>query len=76
MKNLENFGVQELKAFEMENINGGIDYIDFVSWPEGASGQSVGAGLFVAGANVLIGVANAGIAVANGVSALWSWATE
>jgi hypothetical protein len=31
MKNLENFGVQELKAFEMENINGGIDYIDFVS---------------------------------------------
>ena len=76
MKNLQKFGVQELSAFEMENINGGIDYIDFVSWPEGASGQSPGAGLYVLAANVVVGVANAGIAVANGVSALWSWATE
>ena len=76
MKNLQKFGVQELSSLEIENINGGIDYIDWVSWPEGASGQNVGAGLYVLAANVVVGVANAGIAVANGISDLWDWATS
>jgi hypothetical protein len=75
MKNLENFGVQEMNAFEIENINGGTEYFDWVSFPPGSEGNAV-VGIFVAAGNVVVGVANAGIAVANGVSALWSWATE
>jgi len=76
MKNLENYGVQELSAKEAQNIDGGYDYLDWVSWPAGASGQDVGAGLYVLGANAVVAVANTGIAIANGVSAVWDWATS
>lgn len=32
MKNLENYGVQELNAKEMENTNGGGRFAEFVGW--------------------------------------------
>ena len=65
MKNLENYGVQELNAKEVVSIDGGYEYIDWVSWPSGASGNNVGAGLYVAEANICVGIANAGIWIAN-----------
>jgi hypothetical protein len=65
-----------LGAKEAVSIDGGYDYFDWVGWPEGASGQDVGAGLYVVGANVGVAVTNTGIAIANGASAAWDWVTS
>jgi hypothetical protein len=63
MKNLQNYGVQELNAFEIENINGGTEYYDWFSFPPGGEGNAV--------VGIAVAVGNAGVAVAN--AGIWIW---
>ena len=61
MKNLENFGIQELNAKELININGGAEYADYV-W-SGTSNpiQYAGEAVYNAGVSLY----NAGVWVVN-----------
>lgn len=79
MKNLENYKVQQLSMHELENINGGIEYFSWATYPTDGNGNIVvnsGTILGVAIQNTGVIIANAGIAVANGAIAAWNWLTD